>query len=93
MSGEINKRLDQLKTLLSPQALARVAYQEFYRITPIAAKNGGNAKSNTDLKNNRIEADYPYAQRLDEGWSKQAPNGMTDPTIKYVKDYINKQGK
>jgi hypothetical protein len=90
MSGEINKRLDQLKTLLSPQALARVAYQEFYRITPLRS---GNAKSNTDLRNNRIEADYPYAQRLDEGWSKQAPNGMTDPTIKYVKDYINKQGK
>jgi hypothetical protein len=90
MSGEINKRLEQLKTLLSPQALARVAYKEFYRITPIRT---GNAKSNTDLRNNRIEADYPYAQRLDEGWSNQAPNGMTDPTIKYVKDYINKQGK
>jgi hypothetical protein len=90
MSGEINKRLDQLKTLLSPQALARVAYKEFYRITPLRS---GNAKSNTDLRNNRIEADYPYAQRLDDGWSRQAPNGMTDPTIKYVKDYINKQGK
>lgn len=90
MSGEINKRLEQIKTLLSPQALARVAYKEFYRITPIRT---GNAKSNTDLRNNRIEADYPYAQRLDDGWSKQAPNGMTDPTIKYVKDYINKQGK
>jgi hypothetical protein len=93
MSGEINKRLEEIKSSLTPQKLARVAYTEFYRITPIAAKNGGNARSNTDLRNNRIEADYDYAQRLDEGWSKQAPRGMTEPTIKYIKEYIKKQEK
>ena len=90
MSGEINKRLEELKTLLNRDQLAKVAYKEFYRTTPIRS---GNAKANTDLRNNRIEADYPYAQRLDEGWSKQAPRGMTEPTIKYIKEYIKKQEK
>lgn len=90
MSGEINKRLEEIKSSLSPQQLAKVAYKEFYKITPFRS---GNAKSNTDLRNNRIEADYPYAQRLDDGWSKQAPRGMTEPTVKYIKEYIKKQEK
>lgn len=90
MSGDINKRLEEIKSSLTPQKLARVAYGEFYRTTPVRS---GNARSNTDLRNNRIEADYDYAQRLDEGWSKQAPRGMTEPTIRYIKEYIKKQEK
>lgn len=90
MSGEINDRLNKLKTTLDKKVLAKVAYNKFYSTTPIRT---GNARSNTDLRNNLIEANYPYADRLDEGYSKQAPRGMTEPTIEYVQRYIKSQGK
>ena len=62
----------------------RDAEDEFRQLTPIARVNGGNARRRTQLKNNsEIVADYPYAQRLDEGWSKQAPRGMTEPFLKW----------
>tara|TARA_R110000824_G_scaffold248560_2_gene437610 strand:- start:1478 stop:1771 length:294 start_codon:yes stop_codon:yes gene_type:complete len=55
------------------------------RATPI---NKGNARNKTRLEstNQRIGARYPYADKLDNGWSQQAPRGFTDPTI----DEINK---
>jgi hypothetical protein len=31
-----------------------------------------------------IVADYPYAQRLEDGYSKQAPKGMSEPTEKFM---------
>jgi hypothetical protein len=50
---------------------------QFVRLTPIRT---GNARRHTHLVGNKtIEANYPYATRLDHGWSKQAPNGMTKP--------------
>ena len=53
------------------------AEDEFVKLTPIKT---GNARSRTKLVGNKvIEANYAYAQRLDQGWSKQAPNGMTKP--------------
>lgn len=62
------------------------AYQFFKKATPIRT---GNARRNTYLASNRdrIVGDYPYAQRLDEGYSNQAPDGMTGPT----EDYINRR--
>lgn len=71
------------------------AYQEFKKITPIKT---GNAKRNTRLKGNSIEANYQYAQVLDKGrhmtnrgmrGSEQAPQGMTKPT----QEFINKRVK
>jgi hypothetical protein len=53
----------------------------------------GNARKNTKLKGDRILAQYPYAQRLDQGSSKQAPDGMSTPTIEYMKKYIDKYSK
>lgn len=63
-------------------------YRYFRRITP---KRSGNARSNTDYDRRNLEiiADYPYAARLDEGWSKQAPKGFTDPTIDELERLIN----
>jgi len=59
------------------------AEDKFVSLTPIRT---GNARSNTALKNNdTIEARYPYAQRLDQGWSKQAPTGMTRPFERWVR--------
>lgn len=58
----------------------------FKKITP---KDTGNARRNTRKKPNEILADYAYAGRLDEGWSKQAPNGMSDPAIEYFEKDLN----
>lgn len=32
-----------------------------------------------------VENDKPYIQRLDEGYSRQAPGGILKPTIKEIK--------
>lgn len=52
----------------------------FRDITPKAT---GNARSKTRTQQNVIKADYAYAGRLDEGSSRQAPRGMSEPTIDY----------
>ena len=70
--GKLNKNLKQL-----PQE----AYDVFYQNTPVRT---GNARRNTNLVNNTIKAEYPYAKRLDMGWSSQRPNGMTLPTLKFI---------
>jgi hypothetical protein len=71
--------------------LADDAYKFFVAQTPVRS---GNARRNTALASMKdsktglskatIEGDYPYAQRLDEGYSKQAPSGMTAPTERYI---------
>lgn len=62
------------------------AENKFKSLTPI---DTGNARRKTKLVNNdTIEANYPYAQRLDEGWSKQAPAGMTKPFEKWVRSKV-----
>tara|TARA_R110000787_G_scaffold30308_3_gene81440 strand:+ start:5037 stop:5321 length:285 start_codon:yes stop_codon:yes gene_type:complete len=58
------------------------AYKHFVRITP---RRSGNARRRTLKKRNQIQLRYPYAKRLDTGWSKQAPDGMSDPTLDYLK--------
>jgi hypothetical protein len=61
----------------------REALAEFVSLTPIKT---GNARSNTYLTANKeqIVAGYAYAQPLDDGRSRQAPNGMTKPFEKWV---------
>jgi len=67
------------------------AGEYFKKITP---KNKGNAQNNTKTKETTITAGYPYAGRLDDGWSKKAPKGMSGPTEKeidnLIDDYIKK---
>lgn len=62
-------------------------YKEFVQNTPIRS---GNARRKTKLNKDEIIADYPYAKRLDEGYSKQAPKGMTVPTEKYMRKELNR---
>jgi endonuclease YncB( thermonuclease family) len=88
MAGEIQFRLDKIKKDLNDRQLAKVAYDQFVLTTPIRS---GNARDRTGLKNNVILANYPYAQRLDDGYSRQAPKGMTEPTLKHVQQYIKRQ--
>jgi len=59
----------------------------FVSKTPIRS---GNARKSTTTKDTTIKAEYGYAARLDEGWSKQAPRGMSDDTIKDIDKQVNK---
>lgn len=70
---KIQKKLDELP---------KEAYKEFVKTTPIRT---GNARRKTKLNKDTIEANYPYAKRLDEGYSSQAPKGMTKPTEDFIK--------
>ena len=88
MFNNAKKTLAQRKANLTAQNLTKVAYNYFVKVTPI---DTGNARNKTKLNGNQIDAQYPYAQRLDRGWSRQAPKGMTKPTIDYLRRYIQKQ--
>jgi len=87
MSGAFSLRVKEIKGVLNADKMAKLALPTFKANTPIKT---GNARSNTGVFKNEIIADYPYATRLDEGYSKQKPNGMTRPTIKFLQDYIKK---
>jgi hypothetical protein len=58
------------------------AFTFFKAHTPIRS---GNARRNTFLNKDTIVGAYPYAQRLDDGYSPQAPDGMSKPTEAYIK--------
>lgn len=63
-------------------------YEFFKKKTP---RKTGQARRKTILKGgNTIVANYPYATALDEGHSKQAPKGMTEPTQEYWKALVRK---
>lgn len=67
-------------------------YEFFKKSTP---KDKGYARRNTKYKENsrkaEINADYPYAKRLDDGYSKQAPKGMSKPSLKYLEKTLSKE--
>lgn len=64
------------------------AYKIFRSHTPIKT---GNARRRTVLDNNQIiSANYSYATRLEKGASNQAPDGMTKPTLAFVKRRLDK---
>jgi len=69
--------------------LGREAYHYFRGQTPI---DQGYARRNTEYKSKRdvkeIIADYPYSERLNTGWSQQAPRGMVKPTIEFIKKRV-----
>ena len=58
----------------------------FKNATPVRS---GNARSRTRTVGQKITGDYGYASRLDEGSSKQAPQGMTEPTFEYFDKQID----
>ncbi len=76
--------------------LADDSYKFFVAQTPVRS---GNARRNTQLASMKdsktglskatIEGDYAYAQRLDDGYSQQAPNGMTALTERYIERRLN----
>lgn len=85
VTNNIEKRIAHLNRQL-PKIVDQ-AYNTFVDETPYKT---GNAKSKTRKVRNEIVADYPYANRLNEGYSRQAPDGMTEPTIKEIKNIVKK---
>lgn len=83
--NRIKKNLGQIEKRFS--TLPKVAFRHWVKITP---KDTGNAKRKTRLRKDEIQARYPYAERLDEGYSKQAPKGMFKPTVKHIKKVSKK---
>ena len=66
-------------------------YLYFKRITP---KKSGNARRHTIERKRgsdyEIIGAYPYSERLDTGWSKQAVKGMTMPSLRYLEKQLAK---
>jgi hypothetical protein len=63
------------------------AHQVFVDNTPVRT---GNARRRTRLTGDTIRADYPYAQPLDRGRSRQSPQGMTRPTERWLRNELKK---
>lgn len=81
LTPHVNKVQRNLKSL------AKSATDVWKANTPIRT---GNARSKTRLSGNTIEANYPYAKRLDEGYSRQSPQGMVKPTEKFIREEIKR---
>lgn len=73
------------------------AHAFFVKTTPV---DTGNARNKTKLVGNTIRADYQYAKVLDKGrhstpkgmrGSRQAPQGMTRPTAKFIERLIKQR--
>jgi hypothetical protein len=78
----------------------KVPYQTMADALPVLISNtpggsSGYARSQTKLSSNKlsIDSDYPYAEALDSGSSKQAPNGFTKPTIQQLPRIVDKHIK
>lgn len=68
------------------EQLPEVALEAWKKNTP---KDTGNARNKTRLQNDVIVANYDYAQRLDKGYSKKSPRGMSKPTEEEIIRYLN----
>ena len=86
LNARLSKQQDQLVKL------SKDSLEKFKSLTPIKT---GNARSKTRLESNnsKIVGDYPYAGKLDKGWSKQAPNGIISPFTAWFKQQLKKVGK
>ena len=72
---KVNTMTSSLKRMQKKlNQVPKEAYQEFVDETPIQGKT--------------INANYPYAKRLDEGYSNQSPDGMTKPTEAFIKKRV-----
>ena len=66
-------------------------YDEVKNTTPVdtgLAKRSWNKSKNRDTT--KINNKQPYISELDEGKSRQAPQGMTKPAINKIKNNFNK---
>lgn len=83
-TGNINAAIRRIERELP--GIASDAHKEFVKKTPV---DSGNARRRTAFRNgNTIDARYNYANRLNQGWSRQADNGMTDPTVEFIRSRV-----
>lgn len=76
-------RLEELEEL--PELTMKKSYLVYRNETPIRS---GNARNRTKRNGLILKSKYGYALRLDEGWSKQSPQGFSEPTIDYMEKFI-----
>ena len=81
ITTSLNKKIAQL------DAVPAQAFTFFKAHTPIRT---GNARRRTVFKKDTIIAAYPYAQQLDDGRSRQAPDGMSRPTEAFIQKTTDK---
>jgi hypothetical protein len=82
-TDNISKELKSIQRQL--RQLPSDAHDKFVDLTPVRS---GNARRRTRLQGTTIVADYPYAERLDNGYSNQAPKGMTLPWERWLANRI-----
>lgn len=96
-SRNFDRKINRVEGLTD--AVIDDVYQYFVKQTP---RDSGNARRNTKLNKHTIEAGYDYASILDAGrrrengrmlGSRQAPQGMTKPTIKQAERLIRQELK
>lgn len=80
--------MNLIKKTITAKNLVDAGFPVFVANTPVRT---GNARRRTSKTTNTIDATYPYAQRLDNGYSRQSPAGMTKPTLAAIRAYIAKQ--
>jgi len=89
LTNRIGPDLRRKAAKLAP--IPKLGYDHFRKVTPI---DTGNAKNSTAFSRTttggKITANYNYANRLNAGYSKQAPNGMTEPTIEELKRQVKR---
>ena len=83
--------LKKMKTLEKvPVLTMKNTFPYYKQKTPIKSGNARN-KTKVNLNQLKIRSNYAYAGRLDEGWSKQAPSGFTDPAQDFIDKFIETQ--
>ena len=86
--GDFRRDLQDIEKYMNAD-LPRKAYTHFRNLTPVRS---GNARNKTKYRSgsdeHTIAANYPYAKRLDTGWSDQAPDGMSEPTLDYIEQQV-----
>ena len=87
-TSDFDKLMRQLREV--PGDTMKKAHPEMVKSTPVDTEY---ARNHTRLRGDtKIVADYGYAGRLDDGWSKkQAPKGFTEPTEDFIEDEVTRQ--
>ena len=81
----LKKSIDQAVRLIATD-LHKALRNKFGKITPVRS---GRARDSWKLRkksksNYEVSNKVPYIERLDAGYSKQAPKGMTRPSLREV---------
>jgi hypothetical protein len=84
---DITKLFSQLGKM--PKGVHSDAFTFLRQATPIRS---GNARRKTKKESRlRIGSRYGYAGKLDDGFSRQAPDGFTEPTIDKMEQLVDRE--